>query len=486
MRKQYKIIVAVVVVLVSGCGQEMRNRNLEKVAKDWCMVIRASQVVPVYPLTEDLQVGDMFLVQHTVDVQHKQYEKRGFLPMDNLVARLDPNGFGSFYDHSFASNEPDITLPLKWLEPGNQVGWDKAPSASFPTYSFSVRRGAGFSLAVPVQSVPIALSLMGADAGEGTISIGEAKTYGIDTMSLYYDVLKWERKNYAFLLNYASTNNKTNYIRVVSRIYLAGKMNVSIHASRSWSGRLSVGQERPLKLLTLTPSEDPNDIRQATVETYSNALEALNETIEKASLPGGTVKIVSASGRSVSMAETFARPLAVGYLGFDMAIGPDGVLGPPIPTHAVLTYEALPSVPELDKVLLMKYARLARAYEIIDDLANAGEKEAAVLRAALDELVSILPPNYKVPIFDDRLEMQVAPEEDPRSAQPLFTDITIYLSQLGDSLKVLEKADKSSEKRKQWLEPTRKVLEDMRIALKVHRLLLRRLNKYVSSYFERR
>lgn len=111
----------------------------------------------------------------------------------------------------------------------------------------------------------------------------------------------------------------------------------------------------------------------------------------------------------------------MGYLGFDMAIGPDGVLGPPIPTHAVLTYEALPSVPELDKVLLMKYARLARAYEIIDDLANAGEKEAAVLRAALDELVSILPPNYKVPIFDDRLEMQVAPEEDPRSAQSCGT-----------------------------------------------------------------
>jgi len=482
MRKQYEIIAAVVVVLVSGCAQEMRNRNLEKVAKDWCLVIRASQVVPVYPLTEDLQVGDMFLVQHTVDVQHRQYEERGFLPMDNLIARLDPNGFGNFYDHSFASNEPDITLPVKWLEPGNESGWEKAPSASFPTYSFSVRRGAGFSLAVPVQSVPIALSLMGTDAAEGTISIGEAKTYGIDTMSLYQDVLEWERKNHAFLLNYASTDDKTNYIRVVSRTYLAGKMNVSIQAARSWLGRLSAGQERPLNLLTITQSEDPHDVRKSTVQTYSNSVEELNKTIEKAALPGGTVKVVSASGRSVSMAETFARPLAVGYLGFDMAIGPDGVLGLPIPTHAVLTYKNLPSVPVHQS---MEYAILSRAYDILDDLADAGEEGAAVLRADLDELVSILPQNYRVPIFDDRLERHFEPEEDLRSDPPCFTDITTYISQLDGSLKALEKADESSEERKQWLEPTRKAFENMRKALKAHRILLRRLNSYVSNYFER-
>ena len=47
----------------SGCSTYLKKTQLEKVAKDWCLVVRASQVIPVYPLTEDLQPGDVFLVQ---------------------------------------------------------------------------------------------------------------------------------------------------------------------------------------------------------------------------------------------------------------------------------------------------------------------------------------------------------------------------------------------------------------------------------------
>jgi len=58
---------AVVLLLVGGCAN--KERQLEQVAKDWCLTIRASQVIPVYPMTEDLQPGDVFLVQRTVDEQ---------------------------------------------------------------------------------------------------------------------------------------------------------------------------------------------------------------------------------------------------------------------------------------------------------------------------------------------------------------------------------------------------------------------------------
>ena len=47
-------------------------------------------------------------------------------------------------------------------------------------------------------------------------------------------------------------------------------------------------------------------------------------------------KVVSPRQGSISLAEDFARPLVIGYLGFDMAIGPGRVLRPPIPTHTVL------------------------------------------------------------------------------------------------------------------------------------------------------
>jgi hypothetical protein len=58
------------------------------VAKDWCLNIRASQVIPVYPLSEDVEVGDVYLVRTRLEEQVKVYEDEGFLPLENLVTRL--------------------------------------------------------------------------------------------------------------------------------------------------------------------------------------------------------------------------------------------------------------------------------------------------------------------------------------------------------------------------------------------------------------
>ena len=44
------------VQLLAGCAtQTMSGDQLARVAKDWSLGIRASQVIPVYPLTEDVQ-----------------------------------------------------------------------------------------------------------------------------------------------------------------------------------------------------------------------------------------------------------------------------------------------------------------------------------------------------------------------------------------------------------------------------------------------
>jgi hypothetical protein len=47
------------------------------------------------------------------------------------------------------------------------MSWSQAPRAAFPTYSFSVRRGHGLGLALPIQSVPVALSLLGPQMQRG-------------------------------------------------------------------------------------------------------------------------------------------------------------------------------------------------------------------------------------------------------------------------------------------------------------------------------
>ena len=71
--------------LSAGCGSlalKQKERQMELVARDWSMTIRASQVVPVYPLTQDIQPGDVFLVNQTVAEQSRRFRDRGFMPTD--------------------------------------------------------------------------------------------------------------------------------------------------------------------------------------------------------------------------------------------------------------------------------------------------------------------------------------------------------------------------------------------------------------------
>ncbi|MDR4498741.1 MAG: hypothetical protein MRK02_12605 [Candidatus Scalindua sp.] len=94
LRVYYQIILTLILAVLGGCGT---TSQLERVAKDWCLTIRASQVIPVYPLTEDIQPGDVFLVQTPIEAQVKVYESKGFLPFDNHLVRLQPKGYFDFY-----------------------------------------------------------------------------------------------------------------------------------------------------------------------------------------------------------------------------------------------------------------------------------------------------------------------------------------------------------------------------------------------------
>src|SRR5437667_3868497 len=171
-------------------------------------------------------------------------------------------------------------------------------------------------------------------AAQGTVTIADARTYGVDGTSLYDDVLDWARNNREFLSNFAPGEDRQNYVRVVSRVYLAGRLNVSLQASRSFGATASGGAPKPVDLVVPSAGPDP---QQVTVDAYKDNVTKLNTMIEEALkkvkidgadqlLPGGTVKVVAASAGSISLVETFNRPLVVGYLGFDMAIGSDGIL----------------------------------------------------------------------------------------------------------------------------------------------------------------
>ena len=324
------LVLGLSVVLVGCDSTKAKSRQLARVAKDWSLVVRASQVIPVYPLTEDILPGDVFLVQTRMEDQIKLYEANGFLPLDQLLFRLQPDEYRAFYVSSYGIGSFTNT-PYHWKFPDDGSKTNeilKAPRAAFPSYSFSVKRGGGINLAIPVQGVPVALNLLGASSAHGDITISDAHTFGVDISSLLTQVTKWADEHQALLAEFAPNGGATNFLRVVNRVYWTGGVNISIFNDSSFSGAVSGGASKPVNL----PDVDTTNA----VGNYSKALSSLSDSISTAAVPGGTLKVAASSSRSISMNETFPRPLAIGYLGFDLPILDDGQLGPPVPTHASL------------------------------------------------------------------------------------------------------------------------------------------------------
>ncbi len=285
-------------LLMSGCCMSKAD-ELAAVAKDWSLTIRASQVIPVYPLTEDLEPGDVFLVQTPLQEQAEAYEANGFLPLDQHLVRLHPKAFADFYDKSFGI-KTNTDTPHHWQFPpvpvqvpaqlpaagggatkgkavlvgGTQEGdtkkdgdakeaaippypptdWTNAPLAGFPTYNFSVKKGGGLNLAVPVQGVPIALGATASSSATGSITIADAHTYGLDIATLSKKLKNWADDNKELLANYLPVilpgEKKLTYfyVRVVTRVYLAGRVNVTLNSDKSFAANLSGGDPKEVVL----------------------------------------------------------------------------------------------------------------------------------------------------------------------------------------------------------------------------------------------
>lgn len=361
----------------SGCASYWKRVELEAVARDWCQVVRASQVLPVYPLTEDIQPGDVFLVTRPIGQEAKLYRGgwfsagKGFLPFEQHLARLQPLDFQTFYGKSYGISEHKDT-PRHWqfpavpnaeskpapgsgsadaLAPSRPVGssdkelirhrastaWTNAPRAAFPSYSFKVKSGSGLKLAVPVQGVPIGLNVMQAGSASGSITISDAYTYGVSLDELSRSVESWSQ-NPDRLAMFKAIRDKASrpiYVRVVSRVYLTGSVVVSLQSDQTSGGELSGGKSQEITLL------EKGD--EGAVKNYSAILDLLNKKVEE-SLPGGTVKFAQASSRAVTMHETFDRPLVIGYIAFDFPILTDGSLGVPVSTLERLKEKESPEV----------------------------------------------------------------------------------------------------------------------------------------------
>lgn len=373
----------VVASQIVGCESYLKQEGLEKVAKEWAMTIRASQVIPVYPLTEDLEPGDMFLVQTPIPRQAEEYTKRGFLPLDQHMTRLSKLDYQGFYKNSFGIDTYKDT-PHHWQFPKtaghrdsndpnvhrDPTDWHKAPRAAFPSYTFSVQTGTSIQAALPIKGIPVGLSMIGANKASGSITISDAYTYGVPFDELVGKVNDWASKNRKMLCDLrrevkegepwldrlgrfiftpiAGKSERTIYLRVVNRVYLTGHLVVSLYNTTSGAvwGAIRKGEEFAVP--------GPNDVNDL-LKNYNDVLKATDTGF------GGSLRAIWATDRSVSISETFDRPLVIGYLGFDFPVMENGLLGTPIATlnqisgvpQSTTVFDYTPEVkPDVEKALI--------------------------------------------------------------------------------------------------------------------------------------
>ncbi|MBI4378903.1 MAG: hypothetical protein HY578_07395 [Nitrospinae bacterium] len=357
----YKPIFSILLIFfLGGCGTTVqRSQQFERVAKDWSLSIRASQIIPVYPLSEDIQPGDVFLTQVPIEKQIEEYKSKGFLLLDNLIVRLHPEHYDSFYSGGYGIDNTTMP-PRHWQFPATEPkipDYHNAPRSAFPSYTFSVSRSEGFTMAIPVNAVPVGLNLLSSAQAHGSITIADSYTYGIDMNELWLLVKRWGEENRDFLKQFApyeenvsenkKDKQKMHYLRVVTRVYLTGKVNVSLFSDEAFGGTAAAGIQRPVDLLNLGSGTDASKnfdlVNQLISKTQTGGSEEGDKTNQGLSVPavGGTLKVTMASSRSISLVETFPRPLVIGYIGFDLPVLENGELGSPISTKSQLIGESV-------------------------------------------------------------------------------------------------------------------------------------------------
>ena len=375
-----------------ACASDRRDDQLGQVAKEWSKTIRASQVIPIYPLSEDLQPGDCFVVQEPIEDEVRLFEGSGFLPLTHHAVRVGlDNAYQSFYrggDYGVRDSAPypaplwrrppegianrvepatrpaprvEVYLPslfgwtgsrqpLLVFEPDpsrhrQATNWAAAPRAAFPSFTVEVDTSTGTDLALPVEAVPVGLSLLNTQRAVTTVTLSDAYSYGLDAAAVYSAAGDWIRREQgeALLAAYEprrvwSPQDQTwvvdyNFLRIVTRVYLVGAVDVSITSSSATRGKGLVGNvgealfgeaksEQPTTR-TAAGAKDAARTAATVSASLNERLTALNQTLDF----GGRLEVRDYTGRSVSLRQTFDRPLVVGYLAVDIPIGSGGKLG---------------------------------------------------------------------------------------------------------------------------------------------------------------
>ncbi len=342
------------------------------------MMIRASQVVPVYPLTQDLQPGDVFIVRTPIQQQAAVYDEKGFLPFDYHYLRLKSLNYKDFYQNSSGPNQSTgFTLP------GTDIS---AAAVAFPSYSFTVNANSGLDIALPLEGVQIGLDVLNTSSATVQLRINEAYSYAAERS----DLLKSLKDNLDTvakdeLREMAQSTTEPLYLRMITRVFLAKKVSAIVTRTRDLNGSLNA-----------TLKNGPS----SSIKEWP------------ASMPEARVHVSAVTDRTVSLIEELPQPMVIGYLAWDYPILDNGELG----TTAIATLDRLER-----RSTEIGGQELGRRLTELERLAFGSFNEELQARLAMDYVWSRL--DWPVPVHE------MSPNKPPRAGiiVPYRMEINPYI-----------------------------------------------------------
>jgi hypothetical protein len=372
MRSALAFILVPGIFLLSGCQSAPPDSSF--VAKQWSESIGSLNISPVYPPTEDLQVGDVFIALEGAPLE----KGSDYLARAAFLDHVDVTGkLNELYKSRFSF--PETADPVQgkiWKQ--NEAKQDvfkppatitRLPLVAFPGFTVVKVRSAQLNASYPVQAFQFLFGASYSDDASVTISIPAAETYGIGIYDAAQILTGWCLRSDAeicggrslrFFARNFSTFPPDRYqpiLYIVSRVYYARSITYKYSSNSVAALRASAAQAAAAALpqanaaaaaaAAAAPSPCPAAGNQVTVNVGSDGkstvakdnppaaaapkpaddagavLDAAQQKLAQSglvsSMPGVSLSVSSLDGKSIELTQTFAHPVAIGYLAYRSA-----------------------------------------------------------------------------------------------------------------------------------------------------------------------
>lgn len=341
-------------ITLAGCTSAPEP-DYDFVQKQWTESIKrlGAEIDPVYPPTEDIQLGDVYAIENgptssnKIDKTRLRALRLGYIQEINTELtnyygnrlQLPKTVFST--DRSKVDQSAD-----QGVEKGSAFGGrfvERIPISAFPEYTLASGRVFDFAASLPGKVFGLLFGYVGGQSTDLKVSVSDNSTVGIPAYDAQILLAKFcsrgdqpcsaGRVKEAYRATYGVYPSQAINIRLVSRVHLTRTINFAYtfreaSAAKAVAARLGAMQTFADKAAALvTPPETAASTQKtAAAEGADSArnvllkqmIDSLNQDIKAlAGTSGGAFAISSGSynGRSVVLSQSFTRPLTFAYGG---------------------------------------------------------------------------------------------------------------------------------------------------------------------------